>query len=693
MKVIKRSGKIVDFKKHKITNAVENVFKEVGNTGYDARIVTSEVIEKLDDEMPHVEVIQDAVEDVLIELGYKKSAKAYIRYREQRKRERKEWLKAEMPLDIYQRKYQFKNESFSETIDRIAGGNETIRKEIKNKNFLPAGRIIANRGLSDKGVKATLSNCYVTKSPKDNIESIYKSAAEAARTFSYGGGTGIDISNLRPKGAKVNNTAKTTTGPISFMSLYDVTSEKIGQKGRRAALMLSLDVSHPDIIDFIEKKTDLEEINKANISVKITDDFMLKAIKGEDYKLSFTVEATGEVLTKIVDADRVLNVLAYSNWYSGEPGCLFWDRINNWYLLSEDENHQYETTNPCGEKPLLEDLSCNLGSINLANLVRNPYTENAYFDYDYFEKLVEEGVTYLNEILDEGVELHPLKEQREQVKKWRPIGLGVMGLGTMFIKLGIKYGSPKSIELSERLGSIMINEALKTSAKLAKEQGTYPAFNKEAVMKSPFFQENADEETKEIVSEFGLRNSELLSIAPTGSISNLCQVTGGIEPLYQVSYTRKTESLHGEDREYKVFSPVVKEIMEEKGIEKVEDLPDYIVSTHDIHYKDRIGVQAAWQKYIDSSISSTVNLPNETTIKDVKKLYVDAWEKGLKGITVFRNNCARIGILSSGEIEGKTEMTDSDFIDAGICPECKVRLANVSGCKECKNCGFEVCSV
>ncbi|MFW6029374.1 MAG: adenosylcobalamin-dependent ribonucleoside-diphosphate reductase [Halanaerobiales bacterium] len=699
MEIYKRDGRKVDYKKEKIFIAIEKVFKEVGNANFSDSLIDhlTDRVEKEIKELgtPHVEEIQDTVEDVLIEEGYKNIAKAYIRYREEHARKRKEWLKEELPLSIWQRKYQFRGESFEEFFERVAKSNERAKSLIKKKKFLPAGRILANRGLNKYGIKVTYSNCYVTEPPKDNLESIIDAGKRLARTFSYGGGSGIDISKLRPKNARVQNAAKTTSGSVSFLDIYDTISKSIGQKGRRAALMVSLICEHPDIEDFIEKKLDLDAVNKANMSVRITNDFMEKAIQNEEIDLTFYVEDTGEEIIKTVNANKLLNKLAYGNWYSGEPGMLFWDRIESYNLLEQYDDFEFSGTNPCGEEPLPAGGSCLLGAINLSEFVDNKFTDYATFNFKEFENAVEIAVEYLNEVLEEGLPLHPLEEQRKAVEKWRQIGLGIMGLGTMLIKMGIKYGSLESLEISKKIGKIMANKAMQTSALIAKEKGTFPAYKEEPTLNSYFLNNVATKETVDLIKKYGLRNSQLLTIAPTGSISNICEVSGGIEPIYQVSYIRTTKSLHDEDKEYKVFSPAVRELMEVKGIESEDDLPDYVIDAHQLNYQERILMQSTWQEYIDASISSTVNLPNEATVEDIKDLYTKAWEAGLKGITVFRDGCARVGILKGKEEmkNKKTEMTDQDWIDAGICPECKNDLDMTGGCKECKSCGFQLCGI
>lgn len=695
MKIIKRSGKKAKFDSSKIYNAIHAVFERVSKAeSSEIKRLTAKAVTRVKDDM-HVEQIQDIVENVLIENEYIEEAKSYIRYREQHAQKRKEWLTDDLALDIYNGKYQFEGESFEEFFDRVAGDNPKIRQLMKDKMFLPAGRILANRGLQNHGIKVTYSNCYVTRPPEDSIEEIIDAGKRLARTFSRGGGSGIDISKLRPTGAKVMSAAKTTSGSVSFLDIYDVISKRIGQKGRRAALMTTIDCMHPDIEEFIDKKHDLNAVTKANMSVKLNDEFMEKAINNKKLTLKFDVLDTPEVITKEVNAGKLLNKMAYSNWYSGEPGALFWDTIEDYTILSDYEDFEFAGTNPCGEEPLPAGGSCLLGAINLSRFVNNEFKDRASFNYDEFEVAVTEGVSYLNEILEEGLELHPLKEQRESVRKWRQIGLGLMGLGDMFIKMGIRYGSKQSLELSEKIGNIMINKALQASALLAKDEGTFPGYDEEATFKSEFIKKRANETTKTLIRKYGLRNSQLLTIAPTGSISNICGTSGGIEPIYNTSYVRTTKSLHGGDREYKVFSPVIKKLMEVKGIDSEDDLPDYVTDAHRLNYKERIKMQSTWQKYIDASISSTVNLANETTVEEIKNIYIKAWENGLKGITIFRDGCARAGILKANgpDKDEKVNMTDQDWIDNGICPECKNSLDMSGGCKECTNCGFQLCGV
>lgn len=573
-----------------------------------------------------------------------------------------EWLGTENQLgqDIWERKYRYENETFDEWINRVSGGNSEIANLIKEKKFLFGGRILANRGLENKGRKISLSNCYVIEPPEDNIESIFDCAKKLARTYSYGGGCGVDISKLSPRGAKVNNAAKETTGSVSFMDLYSMVTGLIGQAGRRGALMLSLSCEHPDLEEFIGIKSDLNRVTKANISIRITDKFMAAVKNKTPFTLSFTRLETGETITKEIDAYEMFHKMCEMNWDYAEPGMLFWDRINNWNLLSCDDEFEYAGTNPCAEEPLPAGGSCLLGSINLAE-----FACDTGFDFESFKHCVKSSVIALNEVLDEGLPLHPLKEQRESVYDWRQIGLGIFGLADLLIKLGIKYGSPEAIDLCDMIGHTMADMAIKTSAVLAKEYGVYPKYKPEAVEQSAFYSKNALGETKELVESFGLRNSQLLTIAPTGSLSTMIGVSGGIEPIFANYYTRKTESLKGHDEYYKVYTPIVKEYMEKHGLKDDSELPDYFVTAQTLDYKNRIYMQSIWQSHIDASISSTVNVPNDFTVEQVEGLYMTAWDAGLKGVTIFRDGCKRAGILTTSSTKENDAIEETKPLPRG----------------------------
>lgn len=556
-----------------------------------------------------------------------------------------EWLGEEnqIGIDIWEKKYRYNNESFDEWVDRVSGGDEDVKELILSKKFLFAGRILSNRGTQKDGRKVTYSNCYVIPPPEDSLESIFDCAKSLARTFSYGGGCGIDISKLSPKGAHINNAAKETSGAISFMDLYSLTTELIGQNGRRGALMISISCDHPDIEDFITIKSDLDKITKANLSIRVTNEFMRAVENDSTYTLSFTREETGEEIKKTIKARELFDKFCYMNWDYGEPAFLFWDRVKSYNLLSEDGAFEYAGVNPCAEEPLPSGGSCLLGSLNLAAFVKT-INGQPQFNMNEFRKAVVIAVYGLNDVLDEGLPLHPLEVQRDSVRNWRQIGLGIMGLADMLIKLGVTYGSEESLVICDDIGWNLANEALSTSMTIAKNKGEYPMFS-DKVWESEFYK-------RHIGISGLLRNSQLLTIAPTGTLSTMLGISGGVEPIFANYYTRRTESLHGEEKEYKIFTPIAWEYLQEHGYGEDETkLPSYFITSAEIPYRNRIDMQATWQKHIDASISSTVNLPNSATINDVKDLYMYAWKQGLKGITVFRDGCKRLGILTTDNKE------------------------------------------
>ena len=574
-----------------------------------------------------------------------------------------EWLGKDNTLgvDIFKNKYQFEGETFDHWLDRVSGGDDEVRNLIIEKKFLFGGRILANRGTNQNGRKISLSNCYVITPPEDNIESIFECATKLARTYSYGGGCGIDIGKLAPKGALIHNAAKETSGAVSFMGLYSTVTGLIGQGGRRGALMISIPCDHPDLEEFIKIKQNTDKVTKANISIRVTDEFMRAVEERKPYTLKFTRESSGEEIVKEIDAHEVFMKMCEANWDWGEPGLLFWDNIENYNLLSEDKNFKYAGVNPCAEEPLPAGGACLLGSLNLSEFI----TENKQFDYYNFECAVRIAVKALNDVLDEGLPLHPLQEQRESVRDWRQIGLGIFGLADMLIKMDIKYGDSESIELCDKIGYTMAKTAMIESINLAEEYGHYPKFNADAIMKSSFWHSHGMNRFNDVLEQEGLRNSQLLTIAPTGTLSTMLRVSGGIEPIFANYYTRKTESLHGHDQYYKVYTPIVKDYMDAHDLTDDSQLPDFFVTAQTLDYKDRIAMQAIWQKHIDASISSTVNVPQEFPIEKVKDIYMEAWKAGLKGITMFRDGCKRAGILTT-HVEEETHEEEPKELKRGM---------------------------
>lgn len=534
--------------------------------------------------------------------------------------ELQDWKLSELGEDIWKKKYQRNGESFEQWLERVSGGDLDVIQLIVDKKFLFGGRILSNRGIINRGV--TYSNCYVIASPEDSIEGIYTTAMKLARTFSYGGGCGVDISTLRPKGAEVHNAALTTSGAVSFMDVLEQTARVIGQNGRRGALMLSMDSSHPDIHDFIDAKLD-NKLEKCNISVRMSDDDM-------------------------EDKPDILDHIAANNYDWAEPGILYWDTIKRYNLLDEFANFEYAGVNPCAEEPLPAGGSCLLGALNLSEFVENPFTPQAAFNIPEFKHAIRIAIRALNNVLDEGLELHPLEEQRESVRDWRQIGLGIMGFADMLLKMTCQYDSARALNIIDMVGKTLVNTGLEESALLAMDTEPFPECDLRLILASTFIQvlKNSnviESNTINLIKQHGLRNSQLFTIAPTGSISTMLGVSGGVEPIFATHYTRKTESLHGEDVFYKVYTPIIQKMIDMELIH--EENVDNIATAQNIDPFDRVTIQATWQKYIDASISSTVNVTNDTSVQTIRDLYQAAWEEGCKGLTIYRAGCKKEGVL------------------------------------------------
>ena len=551
--------------------------------------------------------------------------------------ELKDWNLSKLGEDIWHNKYQQNNESFDDWIKRVSGGNEQVAQLIVDKKFLFGGRILSNRGIKDRGI--TCSNCYVVKPVEDNIESIFNTAGKLARTFSYGGGCGIDISNLREKGAEVHNAAKTTSGAVSFMDVFELAARVIGQNGRRGALMISMDCDHPDIHDFIDAKLD-NKLEKCNISVKMGDKDM-------------------------ENREDVLEHIAHNNWDWAEPGILYWDTIRDYNMLNKFEDFEYAGVNPCAEEPLPAGGSCLLGALNLSAFVEAPFSKTPAFNLPEFKSAVRIAIRALNDVLDEGLPLHPLPEQRESVRDWRQIGLGIMGFGDMLLMLGYNYDSQNALKMIKIIGETLVQTGLDESCKLAQEKGAFPKCDADKLLDSNFIRWHYENKTitKDLadrIHTFGLRNSQLFTIAPTGSISTMLGVTGGVEPIFATHYTRKTESLHGEEKYYDVYTPIVQYMLDNKIIDKLQ--VKTIATAQTINPFDRVQVQGKWQEYIDASISSTVNLVEDTSEETIFQLYVAAWECGCKGLTVYRAGCKKEGVLTVDKPkEEKPPIVDTDI--------------------------------
>ncbi len=663
-----------------------------------------------------------------------------------------------------------------------------------NGYFVPGGRVIAGAG--DLFRIKSLSNCFVSTIQKDNIESIYQTAYECARTYSYGGGIGVDLSCLRPRDSIVHNAADKSTGAVSFTELYSLTTGLIGQSGRRGALMLTLDVKHPDIFHYVtvkkvpnwitkqiveqcrwssmfDEKQLIEverqvkeniQIRFANISIKVSNEFMqavheqttygkskillykkknkekimsapqtegvhysygipskditqyelfkaadtleeinavlaregvdtvtkellsdasqrdifgdfvvpVKAKEYDfavkyagDYMLYFGSEQTSEI-RHLIKARELWDQFVAGNYDTAEPGLIFWTAMTK-YSPSNYIGRPIASTNPCGEIPLEDGGACNLSSINLSRFVENGYLPDAQIKWDELKAITRDCVRFLDNVITWNTVLNPLEKQRKSASITRRVGLGIIGIADMLNQLGIGYDSDEGIEILEKVSKFIANIAYEASAELAEEKGCFPAFDYDKYSQCPFFREALDPEVQQIVKEKGLRNVALLSIAPTGTISNIVLsfvdknnkhyigVSGGIEPIFSLYYTRRTESFG--NKLFKVFHSTIQTYIDMKGLQdKVEEarnlddmrkiLPAYFFRTaHFISPDKRVLMQGIVQKYIDHSISSTVNLPESIDPETISDVYLEAWKQGLKGITIYRDG-SRYAILS-----------------------------------------------
>lgn len=514
-------------------------------------------------------------------------------------------------------------------------------------------------------------NCYTLPSPEDSLDGIYESNREIAKIFKSGGGIGINLSTLRPNGAKTNNAARTSTGAVSFMHLYNTTGSIIGFHGRRGATLIGLNINHPDIEEFIELRTKAD-MSAMNISCIVTDEFMRAVELNIDFDLEFYVKDTDEHIKKTVKARDLFRKICETNWDYGDPGFIYIDSVRRNNLMSAHPNFKIDISNPCSEYFGPAYNSCNLGSLNLYNYVKNKFTDEAYFDKEEFKKDVVTAIKALDEILDYGYDMQPLDQNRKVIDKWRSIGLGFFGLADALIALKIKYGSEASWDFAREVSNIMMNTSVKTSSLIAKERGSFAEYNYEYISNSELFRK-LDNDVKESVKENGLRNAQFLSVAPTGSLSLLAgQLSSGLEPIFKCVYERSTHSLESSGVSFAVASKAISDLLGFHNIEpgslsseEIKKKFDWVVEASDIPYQDRVAIQASIQGEIDNAISSTVNLPESATVEDVWNIYMQAWKLGLKGITVFRDNCKRASILGFSS-KPKESSKDDSTSDASI---------------------------
>ncbi len=505
---------------------------------------------------------------------------------------------------------------------------------LEDFRFVPGGRILFGAG---NPRRATLLNCYVIPIRGDSLEDIFEWCKEAARTYSFGGGVGTDISVLRPRGTLVNNAAITSSGAVSFMELLSTTTGTIGQAGRRGALMITLRSDHPDVLEFTRVKRNLDRVRYANISVRVDDAFMRAVEQDGPYTLRFANERVQ--VERTVRARELWEELVRGARDYAEPGVIFWDTVRRG-STSEYSGMNVITTNPCSEIPLEPYGACCLGNVNLSAFVREPFTERAHLDWETLERALRYAVRFLDDVLDYNADKHPLPEQREASRRSRRIGVGFTGMGDMLAKLRLRYDSEEALAFVDRTFERIKNVVYDESANLAAEKGPFPAFDREQHFRQPFLQ-TLDPAVREKAYTLGLRNVALLTVPPVGSGAALAGTTSGIEPIFDLYYLRRSESLA--QSQFKVYHPLVRQYMDEFGVDD-DHLPEWFVTAHRIVPEMRVRMQATVQKHVDHSISSTVNLSEEATVEDVERIYFLAWKLGCKGITVYREG-SREGVL------------------------------------------------
>ncbi len=685
-KIRKRDGRVVDFDSSRIKDAIHRAFVAVElENGKRAESITEEVVKllqkKFAKKIPSVEDAQDLVVEVLKKRGYGKVAGEYQVYREKKEeiRRLREKLGIEEPkltvnaLEVLRKRYLLRDET-GRTVEtpagmftRVAEAIAKVDKEygenpkesekvfyemMARAEFLPNSPTLFNAGTA----LGQLSACFVLP-VEDSLESIFTAVKNMALIEKSGGGVGFDFSRLRPKGDMVKSTKGVASGPVSFMRVFDSATEVIKAGGkRRGAMMGVLRADHPDITEFITSKQKPGVLSNFNVSVAVTDDFMKRLEEDGEYWL---VNPRNKEKVRKLKAKDVWSLMVKSAWESGDPGVIFIDEINRRNPIPEVG--RIDSTNPCGEQPLLPYESCNLGSVNLSRMV-----ENGKVNWEKLRETVRNAVLFLDNVID--ANRFPLKEIEEKTRANRKIGLGVMGFADMLIKLGVPYDSEGALKLAEKLMKFVTEEARRKSVELGEERGSFPNFDR-SVWKDKYGD---------------MRNATITTIAPTGSISIIAGCSSGIEPLFAVSFMRKV--LEG-TRLFEI-NPLFEMTAKERGfysaglleeiagtgsVQGIRGVPDDVrrvfVTALDIKPEWHVKMQAAFQKYTDNAVSKTVNMPHEATVEDVEKVFWLAYRLKCKGITVYRYGSKPEQVLNIGEIKTeKKRFVAAESEYAGGCP-------------------------
>lgn len=766
-KVKKRDGHIADFDQSKITEAIWKAAESVGGEDYSLAEQISnqiaavlEVFFKDESQIPTVEQVQDLVEKILIEGGHAKTAKAYIIYRQKRadEREKKELMFGKggaektlafsnNALQVLKKRYLLRDsqgeikETPEDLVRRVAHSiaepdknyqegtiEETEEKffnMMKNLEFLPNSPTLMNAGTEI----GQLSACFVIP-VEDSMEGIFTSLKNAALIHKSGGGTGFSFSRLRPSNDMVHSTTGVSSGPISFMKVFDAATEVIKQGGkRRGANMGILRIDHPDIMDFINMKADMKTLQNFNISVAITNKFMEALESDSDYEL---INPRDKKTLKKIPARMVFDLIIANAWKNGDPGVIFIDEINQ----KSPVKHlgEIEATNPCGEQPLLPYESCNLGSINLNKTLA---LNGKDIDWNKLEQIIFNAVHFLDNVID--ANHYPIPEIAETSRRTRKIGLGIMGFADLLYQLGIPYNTEEGTKMGERIMRFVDEKSKEKSIQLATTRGTFPAWE------GSFFHQNG----------IKIRNACTTTVAPTGTIGMLADASTGLEPNFAISFIKNV--MDGTELVYtnKYFEAAMKErgmhskelmaeIAKVGTIQNFENIPEDIkrvfVVAGDITPEWHVKMQAAFQKHVDSSVSKTINFPQEASIRDVETTYITAHKLHCKGITIYRDGSRDNQVLNIGKVNKKEEtpevttgqqeegqevnmskpieqetskpipqeiipppviaedrphreLSKKEIMAEKKCPECGSGIQIGEGCLLCLTCGFSACTV
>ena len=576
----------------------------------------------------------------------------------------------DLAIDVLRSKYLAPGETGPlQMWDRIARAMASVEEDedhwyerffslLLDFKFIPGGRVMHGAGREEARRKPTLSNCYVIPIEEDSLDGIYRCLRESAMVYRTGGGVGTDLSILRPKGAPVNATVDQSPGCTAFMNLLSESTNAVSQAGRRGALMLTLRVDHPDVEDFISIKNDAKrtKVQYANVSVLITHEFVEAVLGDTDFDLRW-----GGKVYRTVRARELWNKIITSAHASAEPGIIFWDTMREYHNV--EYANPLTSTNPCGEQPLASYTACNLGNLNLVAFV----DESGSFDYEDLAESAKVASRFLDDVIDYNKGNHAFPKVTEAVASDRRVGLGITGLADALVLMNLRYDSDEALDVVEKIMQTICYFSYETSVDLAREKGAFPLYDWEGISKSKFIQ-SLPEGIQDRIRKHGLRNSTLITVPPVGTGSIVAQTTSGIEPIFCTSYTRRVKQHDGETfRDYKVYHPLIKRLFGDD-----DDLPEQVVTAHEIDPYFRVKMQGVIQRYTDSSISSTINLAEDVSVETVADIYIRAYKEGLKGVTVYREG-SRQGILqtddapadsASASNEGSSQGGASDEGDA-----------------------------